>query len=64
MDRAPGRPPPTAFWIGCLAGQTITAPRPKVKVRRSRALIGRLAGTVSSDRPFEALEHAAVGELG
>ena len=49
----PGARPASAaaFWIGYLAGQTITAPRPKVKVSRSRTVIGRFAGTVSSTGP-------------
>jgi hypothetical protein len=40
-----------AFRIGCVSGDAGTSPKPIRNVNRSRTVIGRLAGTVSSSGP-------------
>ncbi len=54
----------TALWIGYWSGGPQIMPRPMRKLSRSRALIGRLAGTVSSSGPsmrFNTLRLASSG---
>src|SRR5262249_12325917 len=50
--------------IGYASGGAIICPKPMQKVSRSRTVIGRFAGTVSSSGPFESLQDLAIGQFG
>src|SRR5665647_142407 len=53
-----------AFWMGYVSGGAMTMPKPIVKAKRSRTVIGRIAGTVSWSGPssrFRTLRSASSG---
>jgi hypothetical protein len=50
-------------WIGWVSGGAMTLPKPRQEVSRSRTVIVRRAGTVSSSWASMRLQHPAVRQL-